>query len=152
MTNSKWIWLDMDGTFVDFYGVEGWMSDLDARRTRPYDVAKCLYNVYELFEVLVELRDKGYKIGVVSWSSKARDKAFDKAVAKAKKEWLYMNCLDVVIDKVIVTQYGVCKADTCRPYGYGVLVDDEEQNRNAWDLGLTIDANENIIIKLRALM
>lgn len=149
---DKWIWLDMDGTIVDFYGVQGWLADLEARRTRPYDVAHCLYNVYELFELFVELREKGYKIGIISWSSKARDKAFDKAVTKAKKEWLYMNCLDMVIDKVIVTAYGVNKADTCRPYGYGILVDDEEQNRTSWDLGLTVDATEDIIKRLRALV
>ena len=27
----------------------------------------------------------------------------------------------------------------------GILVDDEKQNRDAWDLGITIDATQNII-------
>ena len=148
----KWIWLDMDGTFVDLYGVQGWLEDLRAYKTRPYEVAECLYNVYELFEVLANLKEKGYNIGVVSWSCKNSNKAYDRKVETAKKEWLYMNCLDLVLDKVLVAPYGTCKADVCRFYGKGVLVDDEEQNRSAWDLGETIDANENIIEKLRALV
>jgi len=149
---TKWIWLDMDGTFVDLYGVCGWLEDLRAYRTRPYEQARCLYNVYELFEVLVDLRCKGYKIGVVSWCAKGHNDLFDMAITKVKNEWLYNNCLDVVLDKVIISAYGTCKADMCRPYGYGVLVDDEEQNRQAWDLGETIDAKENILEKLRALL
>ena len=132
---DKWIWLD-----------------IEAQRTRPYEVARCLYNVYELFEILVELREVGYKIGIISWSSKAHDKTFDKRVANVKNEWLYMHCLDIVIDKVLVTAHGIKKADTCRPYGYGVLVDDEEKNRKDWDLGITIDATKNILEELRALL
>lgn len=149
---NKWVWLDMDGTFVDFYGVQGWLEYLMNNDVTPYKIAKPLYDVIELLETLVELKAKGYKIGVISWSSKARDLEFDKLVEKAKREWLFNKCFDLVLDKIIVTQYGVCKADTCRKYGYGVLVDDEEPNRKAWDLGATINANENIIEKLAELL
>ena len=148
MRDSKWIWLDMDGTFVDFYGVQGWLEYLMKNDTTPYEIAEPIYNVLDLLEVLVELKTKGYNIGIVSWSSKARDIDFDRLVEEAKRKWLFNRCFDLVIDKFIVTQYGVCKADTCRKYGNGVLVDDEEQNRKAWDLGATIDANKNIIKEL----
>ena len=53
--------------------------------------------------------------------------------------------MDSFLDEIIVTPYGVRKADTCRKFGYGILVDDEKQNRDAWDLGITIDATQNII-------
>ena len=148
MRDSKWIWLDMDGTFVDFYGVQGWLEYLMKNDTTPYEIAEPIYNVLDLLEVLVELKAKGYNIGIVSWSSKAKDVDFDRLVEEAKRKWLFNRCFDLVIDKFIVTQYGVCKADTCRKYGNGVLVDDEEQNRKAWDLGATIDANKNIIKEL----
>ena len=149
---DKWIWLDMDGTIADLYGVQGWLEDIRAYKTRPYEVAQCLYNIYELWEALASVHDKGYKVGIISWGSKISTADFDRAVTKAKNEWLYMNCLDVVIDKVIITAHGISKADTCRPYGYGILVDDEEKNRATWDLGSTIDANEDIIKRLRALI
>ena len=148
---ARWIWFDMDGTIADLYGVDGWLEDLIARRVRPYAQARCLYNIFDLFTTLVDLKSKGYKIGIISWGSKENNAEYDKAVAQTKVEWLYNNCLDILFDKVIVTAYGIRKADTCRAYGDGILVDDEAQNRDAWDLGETIDANENILEILRNL-
>ena len=152
MREDKWLWLDMDGTFVDFYGVIDWLECLTAHDTKPYRVAKCLYNEYELLEVLFELKLNGWNIGIISWSSKENNAEFDKKVEQAKREWMFEKCLDIIIDKMIVTPYGVCKADACRKYGFGVLADDEEQNRNAWDLGATIDANNNLIEELKKLL
>ena len=150
--NEKWIWFDMDGTIADLYGVEGWLDDLINLRTRPYEEAKLLYDNADLLYMLGALRQKGYHIGVISWGSKANNTDFDKEVEYVKKEWLYDKCISDFLDRIIVTAYGVRKADTCRKYGSGILVDDEEQNRNAWDLGRTINANENILEALKALV
>lgn len=152
MRNEKWIWLDMDGTFADLYSVENWLEDLIAFNPRPYRVAKSIYNDIELMTMLLELKIQGYNIGVISWGSKAKNDDYDRVVRNAKLEWLANRGYDLILDKVIVTQYGVCKADTCAKYGYGVLVDDEEPNRNAWYLGNTINANENIIKELAKLL
>lgn len=146
--NEKWIWLDMDGTFADLYGVNGWLENLLAHDVRPYRDCKPLYNMVDLLEVLTELKLVGYNIGIISWLSKDNDFEYGKQVAYTKKNWLRDYCMDLVLDKILITPYGVRKADTCRKYGLGILVDDEEQNRNAWDLGTTINANENIIEKL----
>ena len=151
MAKEKWVWFDMDGTIADLYGVEGWLDDLVNFRTRPYEKANLLYDNVELLMTLAELRAKGYHIGVISWGSKANNEKFDKEVELVKKEWLYDRCISDFLDKIIVTAYGVRKADTCRVYGSGILVDDEEQNRKAWDLGRTINANENILKQLKAL-
>ena len=145
MRDNKWIWFDMDGTIADLYGVDGWLEDLIAHDTRPYAEAKDLYNVFDLLEVMIELKMKGYKLGVISWGSKENNREYDKAVEIVKKAWLYDRLMDTILDEIIVTPYGVRKADTCKKFGYGILVDDEEQNRNAWDLGNTIDATKNII-------
>ena len=152
MKINEWIWLDMDGTIADLYGVDGWLDDLIAFRTRPYELAKDLYNTLDLLEVLLELKAKGYKIGIISWGSKANNLDYDREVKKVKVQWLRDRVLDMVLDEIIVTPYGVCKADTCSKYGKGILVDDEEQNRNAWYLGDTINANENILELLKKLL
>ena len=149
---EKWIWFDMDGTIADLYGVEGWLDDLTNFRTRPYEKAKLLYDNVDLLMVLSQLRANGFHIGVISWGSKANNREYDKEVEFVKKEWLYDRCISDFLDKIIVTAYGVRKADTCRKYGSGILVDDEEQNRKAWDLGRTINANENILEQLKALV
>lgn len=149
---NEWIWLDMDGTIADLYGVEGWLDDLIAYRTRPYELAKDMYRLNDLLNVLIALKEEGYNLGVISWGSKANNKVFDEQVAKVKREWLENRLLDVILDEIIVTPYGVCKADTCKKFGCGILVDDEEQNRNAWYLGNTINANKNIIEELKKLL
>lgn len=145
MMKDKWIWFDMDGTIADLYGVDGWLEDLIAHNTRPYAQAKDIYNVFDLLEIMIALKEKGYKLGVISWGSKENNKEYDKAVEIVKKAWLYDRLMDALLDEIIVTPYGVRKADTCRKFGYGILVDDEKQNRDAWDLGVTIDATQNII-------
>ena len=149
---DKWLWLDMDGTFADLYGVNGWLDDLVNLRTRPYAEAKPIYNMVDFLLLLVELKQRGWKIGIISWLSKDPDAEYGERVTKAKNEWLYKWCMDIVLDKVLIVPYGQCKADTCRQFGYGVLADDEEQNRNAWDLGETIDANKNLLEELAKLL
>lgn len=150
--NEKWIWLDMDGTFADLYSVKNWLEDLQAYNTRPYRKAKSMYNDIDLMAILACLKGEGYKIGVISWGSKTSDEKYLKAVAETKKEWLANRGYDLVIDKVIVTAYGIKKADMCRKYGRGILVDDEERNRKEWDLGETINAQFDILSQLEALM
>lgn len=152
MMNNGWVWFDMDGTIADLYSVDGWLDDLLNHNTRPYEQAKDLYNTLDLLEIMLSLKEKGYKLGVISWGSKENNVDYDRAVAQVKKEWLANRLLDIVLDKIIVTPYGVKKADTCRQFGYGVLVDDEEQNRQAWDLGATINAQENILKELKKLL
>ena len=57
-----------------------------------------------------------------------------------------------MLDEIIITPYGVKKSDTCAIVGPGILVDDEEKNRKEWYLGYTINAEENIIRALMALI
>lgn len=149
---NEWIWFDMDGTIADLYGVENWLDDLVALRTRPYDVAKPMYNPTELLETLLDLKIKGYNIGIISWLSKNPDEAYAERVTKAKTKWLMRYALDLVLDEILITPYGKSKVDTCREYGKGILIDDEEPNRNAWNIGTTINANENILKELRKLL
>lgn len=148
----EWIWLDMDGTIADLYGVDGWLDDLMASKVRPYEEANPLYDMADLLETLSDLKDHGYKIGIISWLCKKPSEEYDRQVIKAKKEWLKRQYLDILLDEIIITAYGIKKSDTCRKYGEGILVDDEEQNRKAWDLGKTIDATENILEQLRGLL
>ncbi len=145
---NKWIWLDMDGTIANFYGVENWLEYLMEQDETPYRQAKPLYNTRELVNILNELKMVGYNIGVISWLSKTSTEEFDNRVTQAKKEWLQRYELEKLLDEIIITSYGNRKSTMCQDYGYGVLVDDEEQNLQAWNLGETINATKNIIKEL----
>ena len=56
------IWFDMDGTIADLYGVEGWLDDIIARRTRPYDEARTMVNMSYLARLLHQVQAQGHEI------------------------------------------------------------------------------------------
>lgn len=152
MRNEKTLWFDMDGTIANLYGVDGWLSYLKNEDILPYKKASLLYEKKELIELLQEVKSHGYNIGIISWTSKNGSLDYSNRVKKAKIEWLNENGLLNLFDKILIEDYGVNKSVACQKYGYGVLVDDEKNNLNSWNNGLTIDANENIIKNIKKVL
>ena len=147
MTETKVLVFDMDGTIADLYGVQGWLEDLRSENPRPYEMAKPMYDMDTLASVLGLLRLKGWRIAIVSWLAKESTREYDELVRKAKREWLTK--YQFPCDEIHLVKYGTTKANCTRKLGgYQVLVDDNEQVRNGWHLGDTINANENILEKL----
>ena len=148
---NKAIIFDMDGTIADTYRVSGWLADLRSEKTRPYEIAKSLYEMDILNSLLNELKAQGWRIIVTTWLSKGSTRAYDNAVRVAKKEWL--DKYNFPYDELHMVKYGRTKADMTRKLGgYQVLVDDNEKVRKGWHLGDTINANEDIIGKLMELL
>lgn len=144
---DKILVFDMDGTLVDFYGVKGWLEDLRNENTRPYRVAKPLYDMDTLNTIIGLLKVQGWKIVVTTWLAKDSTKLYDFQVRNAKIKWLKEHNFDY--DEIHLVKYGTTKANCTRKLGgYQILVDDNEQVRKGWTLGATINANENIIEKL----
>lgn len=136
--------LDMDGTFVNLYGVNDWLSMLQAKETTPYEIAEPLYDMEEFNKCLNNLKNKGYKIAVVSWCAKNSTKEYDNRIRKAKREWLKK--YNVPADEIHIVKFGTPKSYMIKENA--ILVDDEEPNRKAWLRGRTIDANKNILKEL----
>lgn len=124
----KEIWFDMDGTIVDFYGVENWLDMLIKEDTTPYKVAKPLVEIELFARVLSKLIEKGYSINVVSWTSKNGTREFAERIRKAKIEWLKENFGNIPFDKVDIIPYGMPKSIGRE----GILFDDEKPNRLEW--------------------
>ena len=148
---NKTIVFDMDGTIADLYGVENWLEDLRSFNPRPYIIAEPMYDMDLLNALLNELKASGWKIVVTSWLSKETTRAYDREVRKAKREWLEKN--NFPFDEIHLVKYGTTKANCTRKLGgYQILVDDNEQVRNGWNLGSTINANNDIITELAMLL
>lgn len=147
----KRIIFDMDGTLADFYGVDGWLEDLENHNPRPYEVAKPLVDMELLIDLLDLLKAQGWIICITSWLANHSTKEFDKLTRMAKIEWLKK--YNFPYDEIHLVKYGTTKADCTRnKKGYQVLVDDNEKVRKGWTLGHTINANEDIISALAELL
>ena len=139
----KEINFDMDGTIADLYGCSGWLEDIIAEDTRPYEQAKPLVNMSVLARLLNKKIASGYKVNVISWTAKNGSEEYNARVAEAKKRWLARHLKSVQFSAVKVLPYGTPKQE----HGCGVLFDDEEQNRVAW-FGTAFD-EKNIIEELK---
>lgn len=126
----KAIWFDMDGTIADLYGVEGWLDYLLAGDVFPYVEAAPMLNLSLLARLLNRLQAEGWKLGIVSWISKSGSELYNGEVALAKLVWLHQHLKSVEWDEIKIVSYGTNKFETC---GGGILFDDEEGNRNAWE-------------------
>lgn len=133
---TKKIWFDMDGTIANLYAVEGWLADLRAERTRPYEEAKVLLNMAVFARLLHKVQKMGYEVGIISWTSKGGSVTYNAKVMAAKYKWLAEHLPSVDWDCIRVVPYGTSKWEVC---GDGILFDDEEQNREAWENGLAFE-------------
>lgn len=149
--DNKTLVFDMDGTIADFYGVNGWLDYLKAENTTPYEIAKPLYNMVYLVALLTILKNQGWKIVVTTWLAKDGTKEYNDRTRKAKLEWLEK--YNFPYDEIHLVKYGTTKANCTRKIGgYQILIDDNEKVRKGWNLGDTINANENILKNLEKLV
>lgn len=151
MTEQKILVFDMDGTIADLYGVENWLSLLRAENPLPYEIAKPLYNMDELAQILLQLKLKNYLVVVTSWGSLDASPEYMAKIRQAKKDWLYQ--YNFPFDEIHIVKYGTTKANCTRKYGgYQILFDDNQKIRKGWNLGSVVDANENILEYLKELL
>ena len=147
---TKMLVFDMDGTIADLYGVDGWLEDLQTGKTRPYEIAKPLYNMNELNETLQKLQKLGWQIVITTWLAMNATKEYNKAVTKAKKEWLAK--YNFPYDEIHCVKYGTTKANCTRKKAdFQILIDDNKKVRDGWTLGTTVNAKYNIMDFLKAL-
>ena len=148
---NKVLVFDMDGTIADLYGVNNWLEDLRAENPRPYEIAKPLYDMLALNEVIASLKELGWHIVVTTWLAKNSSSNYNRLVREAKLAWLEE--YNFPYDEIHLVKYGTTKANcTRRLGGFQILVDDNAEVRKGWHLGDTINANENIIERLIELL
>lgn len=133
----KIINLDCDGTWIDLYGVDNWLTDLINEQTRPYEEAKPLVNLSLLARILNKLQRQGYEINIISWTSKNSTIQYHEAVKEAKIKWLKKHIPSVKWNHLYIVPYGTPK----QTLSSGYLFDDEEKNRLDWGEGAMPETN-----------
>ena len=144
---SRMLVFDMDGTIADLYGVNGWLEMLRNEDALPYEIAKPLYDMDIMRELLNILKKMGYKIAVTTWLAKESSADYDEKVKKAKLDWLKK--YNFPYDEIHLVSYRTLKETGTREKAdFQILFDDNKEVRESWTLGETFDANENIFKKL----
>lgn len=136
-TNNATIYFDMDGTLTDLYGFDDWLTYLQNEQTTPYIEAGLLVDGEQLRNFLAAGKAAGVFFGVISWGAKDASKDYQKAIRRAKIEWLKKNNLLEYFDELHVIKYNTPKNRVAKNRT-GVLIDDELQRWNAEKL---VDAN-----------
>ena len=144
---NRTIWLDMDGTIADLYGVENWLPMLENRNETPYRIAKPLVRMATLARLLNNRQRKGYEIAIISALAKGSTVEYDERVKNAKMEWLAKHLPSVKFNEIKFVPYTYKKNDANR--GNDILFDDEARHLNAWT-GTAVNA-KNLLETLKTL-
>ena len=148
---TKMLVFDMDGTIANLYAVDGWLTDLQNENSRPYAIAEPLYDMEEMKNILVTLKNDGWQIVVTTWLSMNGSKEYNKEVTRVKKAWLAK--YDFPYDEIHCVKYGTTKANCTRKKAdFQILIDDNKKIRDGWTLGTTVNAQYDIMNFLKALI
>lgn len=141
MEKIKMLVFDMDGTIADLYGVENWLPMLQGSNPYPYIIAKPMWDMEILADLLNEFRVQGGIVAVVSWLAMDSTQQYKEMVRLAKREWLMK--FGFPADKIHLVQYGATKANSVRKLlqedETAILFDDSLKVRSGWTLGETVD-------------
>ena len=141
------IYLDLDGTVIDFYGVPNWLECLETQDPTPYRVAKPLVHLATLARYLNRLQSQGYRIGIISWTSKGGTDAFNAEVEEVKRDWLAKHLPSVQWDEIHIVPYGVPKS-TCATSPVAILFDDEQRNLDEWSAAHNIACRADLLMEI----
>lgn len=125
---------DMDGTIADLYDFPDWLLLLRQHSTLPYEGAKPLVPMAMLARHLLRVQAKGYRLRIISWSSKDSTPEYDMAVQQAKMNWLHRYLPEIEWDEICIVPYGTPKHEVGIVPG-GILFDDSVPVRRAWGEG-----------------
>lgn len=128
--NEKKIYFDVDGTIYNLYDFPNWLECILSEKIECYTQSDLLVDENEFITILNNLKEKGYKLGIISWLSKNATKNYQNKVRNAKYRYINKHFYGL-FDEIHILQYGknksvYCKGNNC------ILFDDEENNRKQW--------------------
>lgn len=140
---------DMDGTINNMYSLPQWVENINSGVLDPYVQAPTAFNFAIFARVLNQLQEKGYRLQIITWLSKNGTAPYNKAVAKAKRQWLQRHLPSVVWDNIVIIEYGTPKENYCNSTS-DIIFDDNAKVRKSWT-GKAFD-EKNILENLKKLL
>ena len=155
MNKIKMICFDMDGTIADLYGVKDWLPMLREENPLPYQIAKPMWDMMEMRNLLLKIQQRGIEIRIITWLSMDSTEEYKVKTRQAKREWL--DKCSFPYDHFHGIAYGTRKTKPIKRYlaenETAILFDDSETVRKTWNIGETYNPQtENIIEILKSLI
>ena len=119
------VYLDMDGTIADLYGIENWLPRLRAEDGEIFKECAPLITEEEL---LARFPSEKYDIRILTMTPKDCSDAYHENVKAQKMEWLKI--FFPSLTKQIYMRYGHNK--NLKNSMHAILIDDSEPIRNSW--------------------
>ena len=119
------VYLDMDGTIADLYGIENWLPRLRASDSKIFLECEPLISEETL---LATFPKENYRIVVLSMTPLGASKEYCENVAEQKNAWL--DKFFPSITERIYKVYGHNK--NLKGSENAILIDDSEPIRNSW--------------------
>ena len=123
--NKVKVYLDMDGTIANLYGIEDWLPRLRASDETIF--LECAPLISEE-TLLAHFPPEQYEIGILSMTPLGASKEYCENVAEQKNAWL--DKFFPSITKRIYRVYGHNK--NLKGSENAILIDDSEPIRNSW--------------------
>lgn len=126
----KTLFFDMDGTLAALFFVKGFSEMLKNEDSTPYEVARPLYKIDDMKEVITALKNNGWRIGIISYTGNECSQEFVEKTIEVKKAWLekyfpYADEIHIVKPEISKTEFANSAED--------ILVDDSTKNRTEWE-------------------
>lgn len=125
MNKPTTIYFDLDGTVYPLYTQPLWLERITTLADpTAYAAEETIPDAAEFIDLLIDLVDAGYTIGVTSWCALGSSPEYDKAVRAEKRAWI-KKFLPVATE-IHIVRYGTPKHRTVSDPS-GILVDDKPE-------------------------
>lgn len=160
------IWFDLDGTLYELYKIPNWLERIEKKDWNVFIDGEPRKHHERIQEAIKALQAKGWKVGCITWSSKAVEGRDIHDIAEKKKEFVEkyfpellenFHCLPYGCSKAALIRYSYGRGSKRETEGPNYLVDDNKDVRRDWrevgkDFGYkTINASRSFIRELEAL-
>lgn len=125
------VYLDMDGTIANLYGIENWLDGLRQEKNGLFLNCDILVSQEKLFSIFPQ---EIFDIRILSMTPKDATKEYCETVKQEKNLWLDKHF--PALKKRIYLKYGHNK--NLKNSKNAILVDDNEMIRNTWN-GLALN-------------
>ena len=145
---SKKIYMDLDGTVYNLYGVKNWLEKLRNETSGVFLEGDFLVDYRNFMSRIEELIRQGYIFGVITWLPMQASPEYEEICRKEKIEWI--NDYLPFVSEINICSYGIPKQNCIQKRAKEMfLIDDNVEVCKMWETPtqrIAININEEYTV------